>query len=998
MNKNYVSFGGGARYSIPKALPFEVKRTYLFEKLQDAGNMRLIEIIGKAGFGKTTFLAQFARQLNTPVAWLSLSPEDAESMELSRHISQAIQHAVPYISLDSYQTAAYLSAPAERLAASLAADLNLASDNLTLILENLEELGEDSSRFLESLINDLGEGHQVILSHRGDVGVNFVRLELAGVAVRYRSELMLFNIDEAEEIALNTGSTLDAEQLMGFSGGWPAALVMAARSPNVTVALDGLIDSTLQQLPKEVRDKLPECAILDEWTEVEADALGLAVPEGWVKTVLLSGIPVTVQGPGVLVPHKTVLSVLEQRLAARPKRYRELSRLAGNRAKQKGAYRRAIQHYRRAEAFEEALNLIMDILPRWRWRSEWHTIQEAFEGIPLHLLNPEAKSILAVALIESNTEKELGESMLREVLTNKRPPGIAFFGLALIFYRQNNFSRAVEFCDQGLAVVEDEAAIVELLRMKSVSMLSSGADFDEARAIAETCLNKAERLGNPALLINATSVRTFFARISKSYDEAVLIGKQAANAAFEAGLTNKALATVNELASSLCILGRHEEMMPFVSRLARTAETSYPLALPWVAELQANYYWRQRQNDTASKFYEVAVNGFREHNIHDQHIETLHAFACHLADIGDHDQAEKRHQDYLAHAHIYNHSRVMEYQAEFQARLFFSQGSADKALAAIKSLSPSDPGQSPGVFRKESSILRLSLVHAWAHYQLGSLERQHILAIRDFLNHHPHASWLLDQYAPDFEELFREAVSRGWCREELEPALLSLEQEPQPESKPTLELRVLGQNKAFLLGRPLAIQGKTFELLSYLALHGEVRRDTLADALWPDKDLRRAAGNLKVHLRHIRAAFQQAYGEGGDLLLVTNRDSKTNLLVDLTIKVDAARLVDAASSPVLLEQRRAVDLYHGNFLPGAMTDWANDWRSKCQEAAATLCVRLAEQEASKHESAKSYYRRAIEIDPLCQEAYEKLVAQFREEGDERSANLVKRTFEFALEQ
>src|SRR5512138_1560913 len=64
------------KISIPAPRSNRVARTRLLERI-DAGMQRVLTlVVAPAGFGKTTLIADWARTVSTPVAWLSLDQAD----------------------------------------------------------------------------------------------------------------------------------------------------------------------------------------------------------------------------------------------------------------------------------------------------------------------------------------------------------------------------------------------------------------------------------------------------------------------------------------------------------------------------------------------------------------------------------------------------------------------------------------------------------------------------------------------------------------------------------------------------------------------------------------------------------------------------------------------------------------------------------------------------------------------------------------------------------
>src|SRR5512140_2997071 len=89
------------KISIPAPRSNRVERTRLMEQI-NAGMQRVLTlVVAPAGFGKTTMIADWARNTPMPVAWLSLECTDHA---LDRFLSYLI-HTVQQISPKTGQTA-----------------------------------------------------------------------------------------------------------------------------------------------------------------------------------------------------------------------------------------------------------------------------------------------------------------------------------------------------------------------------------------------------------------------------------------------------------------------------------------------------------------------------------------------------------------------------------------------------------------------------------------------------------------------------------------------------------------------------------------------------------------------------------------------------------------------------------------------------------------------------------------------------------------------------
>jgi len=76
---------------IPPTRPKLVPRPGLIERLNDGLTRKLVLICAPAGFGKTTLLGDWVRQINMPVAWVSLDKGDNELSRFLVYLVAALQ-------------------------------------------------------------------------------------------------------------------------------------------------------------------------------------------------------------------------------------------------------------------------------------------------------------------------------------------------------------------------------------------------------------------------------------------------------------------------------------------------------------------------------------------------------------------------------------------------------------------------------------------------------------------------------------------------------------------------------------------------------------------------------------------------------------------------------------------------------------------------------------------------------------------------------------------
>ncbi len=132
--------------SIPPARQNRVERPRLIEQINAGMKRTFTLIVAPAGFGKTTLIAEWARNASMPVAWLSLGPSERTP---ERFLSYLV-HALRQISPQAGQTVLTMlhsgqAMPEEAILASLLNDLSEITQDFAVILDDYHIGGRSRS-------------------------------------------------------------------------------------------------------------------------------------------------------------------------------------------------------------------------------------------------------------------------------------------------------------------------------------------------------------------------------------------------------------------------------------------------------------------------------------------------------------------------------------------------------------------------------------------------------------------------------------------------------------------------------------------------------------------------------------------------------------------------------------------------------------------------------------------------------------------------------------
>jgi predicted ATPase/DNA-binding SARP family transcriptional activator len=209
----------------------------------------------------------------------------------------------------------------------------------------------------------------------------------------------------------------------------------------------------------------------------------------------------------------------------------------------------------------------------------------------------------------------------------------------------------------------------------------------------------------------------------------------------------------------------------------------------------------------------------------------------------------------------------------------------------------------------------------------------------------------------------------------------------------TLEIHLLG-------GFRLAYEGKLVEafsslrlqsLLGYLVLHRHMPqpRHQLAFLFWPDSSEAQARTNLRRELHQLRQALPEAERFLRIDAATLQWRSEAPFALDVGEFEDAVRQAEEAKDQDVVRQalEEAVSLYHGDLLPGLYDEWVLAERERLRQAylgALERLVRLLE-EAREYALAIRHGQRLLQLDPLHEASYRRLMRLHALNGDRARA-------------
>lgn len=274
-----------------------VSRSRLDKWLHAAESARLILINAPAGFGKTTLLAQWFKQLQLQgeaTAWLTIDEADNDPGRFLTYLVLAIQKCVPDIDVTLPKKTELLGNRVHSgVILWLLDKLSTFQPAFFLFLDDFGKIqNPEVLAVVQQLIHHLPSGKKVIMSQRRVPELGLGRIRAQGELVEIDAEELRFTIEETDQFVRKSQNNdldqRDVQFLQNFTEGWVAGIQLSTLSPIWRNKIgDGMPTSTgafgkissylaedvLARQPEEIQAFLMQTSILTRLSGPLCDAL-----------------------------------------------------------------------------------------------------------------------------------------------------------------------------------------------------------------------------------------------------------------------------------------------------------------------------------------------------------------------------------------------------------------------------------------------------------------------------------------------------------------------------------------------------------------------------------------------------------------------------------------------------------------------------------------------------------------------------------------------------
>ena len=218
------------KLSVPQLRPGLVSRSRLIDDARTSGAVA-VGVTAPAGYGKSTFLVEWARTDRRPVAWLSLDRLDDDPNALLFLLASAFERAVPELAGTASAISGLGVSALGRGAPRVASMLSRAPVPFTLLVDDLHELRAPACQdVLTVVLSGIPAGSQVVTTSR-DEQPHLARLRATGDAVELRAPDLALDVGATERIFATARVAITPQRAIEVTGrteGWPVGLHLAA--------------------------------------------------------------------------------------------------------------------------------------------------------------------------------------------------------------------------------------------------------------------------------------------------------------------------------------------------------------------------------------------------------------------------------------------------------------------------------------------------------------------------------------------------------------------------------------------------------------------------------------------------------------------------------------------------------------------------------------------------------------------------------------------------
>lgn len=1010
-----------------------IERPRLLNKLQGAENHRLTLISAPPGYGKTTLVAQFARQTTIPLVWHTIEERErdvpnlySQCLALLEPVTAGIsQLPLPY----GYAASELASAISNFLKHELSSDIFYVFDDAHQLTGST-----DAEAWLQTFVINAPRQCHLILISRTLPDLPLVEMIARREILAIGQEELRFTSYEIEDLARSTANTplkpVKIQEIAERLEGWAAGTVLALQPlpaeferavlrehEGPEALFEALAARMLDTQPARLRSFLLASATLTRITpELCTEALNIAnastlIREAQERNLFLN------QASGGLVYHTLFRSFLQKRLKeSDPHLFAELHTLVGSWSERQNLVDEAFNHYYLAEQFGRAAHIAEQMAQAYFVQGKIETLltweaQLSSVGVPI------ARLLYSCAMIHTDRyDYEQAELELERIESEASAAeyGMEYFVEPAVTLSQVQLQRAMLQIQRGEYEsaaarakpflhnpATDAASLSDrrrALTVLGVARLRLGEVEDAAQYLEEALplyRLDADKHALSQILQNLGAAYSRLGRLqeaSECLQEVVALRRELGGAAALALALNNLGYYYHQCNDYKHALSTLQEGLSVVARFPNRRAETYLL---WsLGDIQRD----RGAFDVALEHFTKGLDlvGDREPALR---CSILTSMAILYRWCSKDTEAITCAEQSSELAYI--HNLKMEYIAA-QAAMWAMRAELGEAADALEQLE-----QFAANLRRGSAWLELVRIYglcanaallsgdkgkASEYLQAAYEQGKTVGSLQSLvveLIHLPRLEALVKAEARKYDALLRDMAR---LREEQVKAGHETPRYQKSLNLNTYSLRVLTFGREGLLRDGVPVHTSEWrataarELFFYLLFVGSASRDQISLAFWPDTSTQRVRSNFHTTLYRAR----QALGEN----TITFQDGIYLINPDVDVWCDAQELETLVIQARLLSPhdartedlwRRAVELYKGEFLQSLDTAWLTARREGYYERYIEALIGLGECARARQDfrQALESFQRALELEPYREDIHRAIMLCYGQRGDKQ---------------
>jgi LuxR family maltose regulon positive regulatory protein len=987
---------------IPEERGHLVRRDRLLNPMKASLNKKAQVVCAPAGYGKTALLADFAREVETPIFWYSFTPEDYDPVSFLRYCLHSVRSVFPDFG------AACLPHLGSEPNTGWSAQFGFFINSLLKDIYGPAVFIFDDLHWIQGK-QDLEEALSLLIQH-APVNVHFVlgsrvwpsltclpKLAASNELDLLDTQNLRFSADETAELLTRLWgrpvSPQEGDEINHGAGGWAAAIVLTATGQKLRNQpdLSGPVDEGIlfNYLSEEVFNRLAlplqafllQSSILREFTASLCDKL-LDTPgsQALIDQVKERGLFLEERaGKGAAYAyHDLFRNYLIARFQSEsPEEYKRLNLAAGVLYSQIEDHDAAIFHFLNGGDSKQAIAIVKQVASVYFAQGRWQKLASWLGSLPRQTTAQDPELLLLSAQVQlrlgkSDRSLEQLEQLLVGLDANSQLlQGQALVAKSVAYRRLGHLDLAVQAAEDGLSVLKEinspKGYLAEAHKQLGAAFTTRG-EYDKAkeRLHAALALTSEEDLHLLSLVCNDLGVT--YMELGE-LDKAEFYLKKAKSGLMKLGSDGSLAEALNNLALVYFHRGEFDLALDEVVEALKTSQkVGYPRV---VANALMNQGMIQQALGAHRDSLTSASHALEmSRQLLDQRLvaESTETLGSAYRKLGETAKAEALLKQALLEAEDSGQKYIAAIYRISLGKLYCQEGSYSPALAQLKLAEDQLIGlESP------RRVAEIRLYQAAIHYRNGKLKdtMEHLNQAANLVSQVGYDGFLLADGSEVLDVLRFGAVKRVGG-EAFTRLVGKLAENPCPEetsnaaSFSARRLSSLHTLKVFSFGTPRVVldihevadsewrSSKAKELFFLLLCNRQVlSNEEITETLWPDTSLELSASTLKNNVYRLRQAlFDEcvlAKGSGYCINPEVKIDfDKENFLLNLKQAVGCPRDNDIRGKYL----SEAVALYRGPFLNGFHSEWCDDLREDLQLKYHAALMSLA----GYHTSRKNYLR------------------------------------------